>query len=339
MAVERDNAQRGQAVRLEIQFRKSGTLFDPVTVRQVEIRDRDNVLLATISGAGIVRDGVGEYHVDWFISATEPAVLHHDRWYATATSGANEKQFTLSFMVLPAGTGEGSPGLSYVTLEDLRASLPSDSLLSDEQLTELGALAEEIVDYMAGENFLPVSESRIFNGSGTPLLTVRRAIQSVSQIRTLCGCCDGSWSIMDIGCIRILPSRTALTIGNLVPRPFRSWIWGCGDRFTCCCGGTGSFPMGSANVEVTGEWGAWTTVPRQIQAAVKLLVRYAGACDDPAATPSNPFESESIAMDRQYKMREIYKKTGIDGSTGYPDVDSMIERVRGLSLAHVKVGG
>lgn len=336
MSVDRGQASRGETVRLKIQFRLGETLTDPVEVRQVQILNASYAVVATISSASIVHDGTGLYHVDWAIPTGEALELHHDRWYATLTTGATEKQFTLNFMVLPALTA--AEGLSYVGLDDLRASLPSDSLLSDAQLTELGALAEEIVDYMAGENFLPKTESRIFNGSGTPLLTVRRAIQSVTQIRTRCGCAD--WSTMDISCIRILPSRTALTCGNLVPLPFRrcDW-WGNGGGFSCCDCGACHFPFGSANIEVTGQWGAWTSVPRQIKAAVKLLVRYAGACDDPAATPSNPFESESIAMDRSYKMREIYKKTGIDGSTGYPDVDSMIERVRGLSLAHVKVGG
>jgi hypothetical protein len=71
--------------------------------------------------------------------------------------------------------------------------------------------------------------------------------------------------------------------------------------------------------------------------AVGTLVRYAGSCDDPVGAMHTAYRSESVGGDRTIVLREIEKKAGVDMSTGYPDVDAMIAKLRGLSTARFRV--
>jgi hypothetical protein len=333
MAVERANAQQGQTVTLRMRFELGGTLFDPSSVNQVQIINPAGVVEETIPAASIVHDGVGLYHVDWAIPAAATIDVWHDRWFANSTVGAVEKQFTLSFYVLPfTATGGTSP---YLTSAEALAYLPSDTTITATEAAEMAALAQEIVEAVTGDFFLPVEMARIFDGNGEAYLPLDLELQSVTGWDVRCCLSSGAttdWEAQDATTLRIAGSRMGLTIGNLasfsrqVSRRYQI------ERFTACGSGSvvsfcGVFSAGTQNHRITGTWGRWTTVPLQIKAAIGLMVRYAGMCDDPKGVPSNPYVSESIPGGRSYTLRQIRAGATKDTGTGYPDVDAILARV------------
>jgi len=322
MAVDRFAAQQGQAVRLEVTFKLAGTVFDPFEIRQVEIRGAADNLIATFSGASIVRDTVGQYYVDWVIPATEPLEIHFDKWYATASSGGTEEVFTFNFLVLAFGSS--SPGAAYLSLDEARAFLPSDTGITDFQLMNQVALVQEIIETKTGRTFLPITEGRAFNGTGKQVLPIKHPILRVSEARVLsCSpvCDDGSSDrLIDVCSIRISKSQTMLGLGNV--QRYSDRFDGSGYSFPIGCCGT--WPSGFMNIRITGDWGMTDTVPLQIKRVAGILLRHAGKCDDPYGLPSNAFKAESIPGDRDYTLREVWTNVTLNNMTGFPDVDAIL---------------
>jgi len=333
MPVERAAAQQSETVRLRIDFRLGGTLFDPFEVRQVEIRDPAGVILETIPMGSIVQDGVGLYRVDHAIAAAAEIDNHFDRWYSTQVSGATEKQFSLKFYVLPAMTG-GAGSSPYLTAAESASYLPEDTALTTGEIAGLVALMQEQVEAVTGDIFQPVTMARVFDGNGEVYLPFDRPLAEITKLEYLDG---ASWSDVGIDNVRIKRSGRGIVLGNAVsysrfPSRTRRFL----DQ-TLGFGGCGAFPAGSMNVRITGVWGRWTEVPLQIKAAVGTLVKYAAQCDNPTGLGSNPYSGESIPNDRSFTLRQILRNVSVDNLTGYPDVDAILVRFRAVTARVVTV--
>lgn len=315
MPVRRGEAQQGETVRLRMDFVLGGNLFDPVEVRQVEILDSTLSVLATIPAASIIREDTGQYYVDWSVPEAEPLEIHYDRWYATATAGATEKQFTNSFYVHAVTAGP----TAYVSTAEAAAALPEGTLLSDSEIYELMLDCQKVIESVCGQPFLPITETRTFNGQGRSTLNVRSAIQSVTQI-VVRGDYLNPECILDLTDLRIAVSRTMLAMGNVQP----------GGRSISVPGrlepGCGIFPRGFANVQVTGAWGMYQSPPREIRMALLGLLRHAAACDDPHGVAAEAFETESVAGDRTWTLRKVWANVAVDGTTGFREIDSILAR-------------
>jgi len=318
MAVERGAAQQGHTVRLRAIFRKAGSLIDPFQVRQVEIRSNDSVVLATFTGASIVRESLGTFYVDWFTPNDEPPTVHFDRWYATALSGMAEEQFEFHFLVLPFSAV--LPGAFYMTTDELLEFLPDDTEATPADLEYQLLLGQDIFENKTGRNFLPLTEARTFDGSGRAVLPIADPILRVSAARIL-GCtpgCDDTGTAIDPCLIRITRSRTFLALGNVVPgsqRYARPW------RTPGCCG---VWPAGTQNIQITGDWGLYDVVPRPIKAALGALIREAMRCDDARELPSAEFEAEAMPGDRSYTLRKVWQNVTANAGTGYPGIDAIL---------------
>lgn len=325
MAVDRAHAQQGQSVRLGMRFSLGGSAVDPFEVRQVEVLDAQFAVLATF--ATTVHDGTGLFHVDWPVPADEPPTIHYDRWFATASSGGTEEVFTNSFQVLTAEAS--TAGTPYMTTDEARSIyLPEATEITDAQLAEMVLLAQETIEWVAGQVFLPVFETRTFNGSGKAALSIARPIQSITSINVLgCNGSTGSTSTIDPASVRISRGRCLLGLGNMqrfghllgdalagVP-PWHGLGVGCG-----------VWPAGFMNIEITGTWGAFAQVPRQIRHALGLLLQHAAVCDSPSGAMDSPYESESIAGDRTYVLRKIWTQARTSNGTGFPEVDAILAR-------------
>jgi hypothetical protein len=318
MAVDRYHASPGQTVRLTARFKFAGSVFDPNEVRQVQILDQNLAVITTLTT--IVHDATGLFHVDWFIPTTETPSIHYDRWFATAQSGGSEEQFTFTFQVLTASADASTT--PYVDMATMRLAIPEASNITDPELLELTLLGQETFEWITGQSFLPRSATRIFDGSGKAFLSIRRPVQTITAVSFLN--CGGPDTDVDPSGIRILRSRTMLALGNAKRFSHRLYNWG--GYWPCNVGGCGVWPGGVQNISITGEWGAFPTVPRQIQRALIQLVRYTAACDDPLGLPSAAFASESLAGDRSYTMRQVYTNAMTHNSTGYPDIDAVLSR-------------
>jgi hypothetical protein len=189
-------------------------------------------------------------------------------------------------------------------------------------------LAQETIEWIAGQVFLPVFETRTFNGSGKPAQNVYRPIQSITSIEVLgCDGTSGATGTIDPASVRIGRGRTILGLGNMqrfgrrlgnalagVP-PWHGLGVGCG-----------VWPEGFMNIAITGTWGAFAQVPLQIQQAMGLLIAHAAACDCPTGPMDTPYESESIAGDRSYTLRKIWTQARTSNGTGFPEVDAILSR-------------
>lgn len=82
MSVERASALINETIILRCKFQYGGTndYFDPYEISKVEILDDDGVtVLETLTGADIVKDSLGNYHV--VASALVAAQTIYDKWY------------------------------------------------------------------------------------------------------------------------------------------------------------------------------------------------------------------------------------------------------------------
>jgi hypothetical protein len=89
MSVERENAVVDNTIILRNNFRYSQTqdLFDPSAISKVEILDSDGgTVIETITGANIIKDSTGKYHV--VASAVATAKTIYDKWSFTPAVGA-----------------------------------------------------------------------------------------------------------------------------------------------------------------------------------------------------------------------------------------------------------
>ena len=319
MAVERQDAAQGTVVTLRANFRQGGVLVDPYEVRQVLILDASLNVLDTIST--VTHDGVGRYSVTWSIPTDATVAVHHDRWFSTYESGGTESQFTLNFYVAP----EGAAALTrYISIEAAKTFLPEGNTLTDSEIDEMILLAMETIERITDQKFVPVSESRTFDGTGENYLNVRTPIRSLSKIEILD--CDGSVvGEGSVGYVRITPSRTLLMHAREQGFPrYRTAANAC------------MFPSGIQNIRVTGEWGRYAEPPRLIKHATGLLVGYMGSEDEPTGTPGTPFVSENAPGDRSYQLRRIWQNKPLESlGTGFPDVDSILARFRAAGTISV----
>lgn len=91
MSVERENACINNQIFLRTNFKYSqtGDLFNPSAISKVEILDSDGEsVLETFTGASIVQDSTGKYHV--LATAITSAKTIYDKWYFTPAAGAGE---------------------------------------------------------------------------------------------------------------------------------------------------------------------------------------------------------------------------------------------------------
>jgi len=329
MAVERGSAQRGQTVRLRIRFEQSGTPADPDSIDSIRILDESLALVDTLNPADAVQDGVGLWHIDWAIPAAEPLELHHDEWVVTPLPGGSPKTFTLGFFVFDFSAM--AAGSTYMTAAELAAYLPDATQLTTAEISAMGALAQEIVEACTGQRFLPFSEARTFDGLGKPvqpldLPVVRDSVTKIEFLYDSTGWTDVTPTTATD--VRYMRGRKMIGLGNVRSRSqgYRaaassSYYW------ATSVGACGEFPIGLQNVRITASWGRWLIVPAQIKGAIGLLVRYAGSCNDDVGVPSNPFVSEDVPGGRSYTLRQILLAGAmVDRTTGYPDVDSILER-------------
>lgn len=326
MPVIRHHAQRGETVRLRITFRTSGTPFDPFEVRAVEIRDPSGVLIDTITA--IVKDAVGEYHVDWAVPTTADLGFYSDTWYATATVGATEKPHYHDFYVFEVGST--SLVTPYLTTSEQAAWVPDGTELSGAELANIAAIGQEIIETACGQKFVPVTMARVFDGSGRGLLQLDYWIREITMVEYLNG--DGTtWEDVTstVSDFRIAKSNFAIGIGNLTSfsqgggyTGRRRHTWSCDYRRGC------GWPAGFQNVRITGSWGKWATPPLQIKQANGMLIEIAGECDNPQGDPDSAYESEDVKGGRNYKLRQILKSAMTDRSTGNPDIDAKLARFR-----------
>lgn len=111
--VERENAVINNQIILRTNFRFSQTadLFDPYAISKVEILDSDGTtVLQTITGAGIIHDSTGKYHV--VANAITTAKTIYDRWYFTPAVGATEITRTNDCVVWETAAEAGLPELA-----------------------------------------------------------------------------------------------------------------------------------------------------------------------------------------------------------------------------------
>ena len=334
MPVARADAMQGQTVRLRVTMRMGGDFFDPSEVRQVQILDGNDAVTDTIPAGSIVRTGVGLYYVDWAIPAAEPATSHHDRWYLTSTVGAVEQHSTRNFYVQTLSVlAAGAP---YMTNDELASYLTDATELNATQISALGERAQEIVETICEQKFLPYEQARVFSGKGKRVqpLDLQVIRGSVSMIEFLY---DSGWTDVtpaDLTQIRVMDSRKMIGLGNVRSRSqlLRAAASELSDppwlRSSWVGGGCGTFPIGIRNVRITAQWGRWTRVPLQIKDAMGRLLSYAGRCNDPNGNMANPYVSESIPNDRTFVLDEIVTAAKAKKSTGFPDIDRTLYRFR-----------
>lgn len=101
MAVDRLQAIINEELNLRIEFRNTiNGLYDPFSISKVEILDSDQVtILQTLTGAEIIKDDMGEYHIITDSSWNDTKRNIYDKWYYTPVDGASEKTFILNTFV------------------------------------------------------------------------------------------------------------------------------------------------------------------------------------------------------------------------------------------------
>ncbi len=121
MSVERENAVIANEIILRINFRfaQTGDLFSPYAISKVEILDSDaETVLETISGASIINDSLGKYHVVAAAIATPKTI--YDKWYFTPAVGATEITRTNTCVVWEvAGAGAVNKILTKPEYKDI----------------------------------------------------------------------------------------------------------------------------------------------------------------------------------------------------------------------------
>lgn len=117
--VERENAVINNQIALRMNFRYMGTsdLFNPYAISKVEILDSDGVtVLETITGANIIHDATGKYHVVAAAIATAKTIS--DKWYFTESPGSSEITQTLTCIIwqTAAAAGVAAPATDNASL-------------------------------------------------------------------------------------------------------------------------------------------------------------------------------------------------------------------------------
>jgi len=109
MSVERENAVVNNTIilRNKFQFAQTADYFDPSAIAKVEILDSNGTtILETITGANIVKDSTGQYHVVATAIATAKTI--YDKWYFTPATGAVAITKTNTCVIWSMATGGGA---------------------------------------------------------------------------------------------------------------------------------------------------------------------------------------------------------------------------------------
>jgi len=183
MGVERESAVINNQITLRNNFRYSQTneLFDPYAISKVEILDTDgSTVIQTITGASIVKDSTGKYHV--VASAITTAKTIYDKWYFTPVSGAVEITRTNTCVVW---TISGVSGNDLTSLANLRAFLKKQTAdtSDDALLSSIITRVSTEIEQRCNRHFIAESVTEYHKGNGRPELLVRRPpINSVASI-------------------------------------------------------------------------------------------------------------------------------------------------------------
>jgi len=119
MSVERESAVINNTIILRSKFQYSSTsdYFDPYAISKVEILDSDGTtVIETFTGASIVKDSTGKYHV--VATAIASAKTIYDKWYFTPNSTASEITKTNTCIVWQT-TVSGGTDFSFDTSTNL----------------------------------------------------------------------------------------------------------------------------------------------------------------------------------------------------------------------------
>jgi len=152
--VTRLDAIINEPISLSIEFRNTiNGLYDPFAISKVEILDSDQfTVLETITGAGIIRDALGEYHVvtDYLWNITKKNI--YDKWTYEPTSGALERTSTLNtFIDEPIVAQEDfRKGFAYNNPE-LLANDGFGSILTPDELRYVYAFGNRLIAGTTGE--------------------------------------------------------------------------------------------------------------------------------------------------------------------------------------------
>lgn len=218
----------------------------------------------------------------------------------------------------------------YMTAAEARQFLPSDTPLNNGEIEDHIDDAQEIAETITGDHFLPETLARVFDGTGEGMLPLDFPILSVSGFEILRGIDPDGWEEQGTAGLRIMGSGLGLALGNLTQFS-RSVTRGRDlDRVLHSANvlDCGVFPAGTQNIRITGSWGRWQTVPRQIKLAMGLMIQHAASCigTGERGVPSAAFSAESVPGGRSYTMRQLRTNALKDGLTGLADVDSILLR-------------
>lgn len=109
MANGRDQAHRGETVRLYNYFYENGVLADPYSAGVVDILDSTQLVISGLANITPTKLAVGTYYVEWDIPSTQLPSYHYDYWKnikLTASSGNSVKLNTFPVLY---GTDEEIP--------------------------------------------------------------------------------------------------------------------------------------------------------------------------------------------------------------------------------------
>jgi hypothetical protein len=181
--MERENAVINNAITLRnyFKFSQTGDYFDPYAIAKVEILDSNGTtILETLTGASIVKDATGKYHV--VASAITTAKTIYDKWYFTPSLGATQLTKTNTCSVWSTVAGSSS---DLVTLAQLRAYLKKQTAdTADDSLLEsiITRVSADIAK-KCNRTFAAASITEYHKGNGKNELLVRNPpVNSVTSI-------------------------------------------------------------------------------------------------------------------------------------------------------------
>lgn len=320
MSVPRYQAEQDQTVQLAIRFESGAdrTPYDPSAIAKVEILDANDVLITTKTGADIVNDAIGIYHVDWAIPAAEVLGKHYDKWYYTPSAGHSDLEAKLEFIVYQSGTWSVTD--YYLSVADARADcLDANTSLTDAQIQTLIILAMGIIDRCTEQHFLPYAATRDYDGSGKYFLEMDEPIQTIASITNL-----------DNANQTFTPSDFRIKGTWLI---HKDYVEGANLPAHLQCGITNGaiFTKGHKNIRVEGTWGLYEYLEPLIKQATCLLVGFGGQWDTTTGPMISPMMGESVEG-YGYTLRKVYEHAAIHKETGYPEVDTILSNFRRMQF-------
>lgn len=321
MAVSRFEATQGDVVRLRVRMQKNEVEFDPFAMGNIEIRRRTSattdVLVDTIPSASITREGIGVYFVDWPIPISEPIGAHIDRWFFTESLGDTEIHRDAEFVVFAQGSL--TPAAGYITVQEVRDVYLPSSILPDSRIGILIETASEIVDKYTGRYFGGRSKTITEDGTGQAWIALDEKPIEVTAISV-----RSFETVRELDPLDFVIKGRFLVHKDYLPPGVRDWE-GCVS--ICGCLFADIFERGQENVSVTGIFGDFASIPKPIERAVGLLVKYAGQDQLGAGPMAANYTSESVEQ-HSYALREVSSNIELRGATGIAEVDHILNLYR-----------